>query len=158
YAELPGVRRRVVALSGSRAVRVTLALQPAPAPLPVPPEGAAATPPPSPAQPPQLAVALARLDGTPLGGAQVQLQARTVSRRGLSVSHAAVAEGVTDAAGRWLTSASFALGAPAPLWVRALYAGGPGGGAGVSTAVQVAPLPAPAPPAPTQSPASAPTS
>jgi hypothetical protein len=161
YRQLPGIRGRVRRLTGN-AVRATLALVPAPAATQQ--EGA-----PSSAQPPQLALALARLDGGPVGGASVQLQARTVSRRGLEVVHTTVGEGVTDANGRCLLAAGFAVGARQPLWVRALYAGGPGVGAAVSTAVQVtpvaapapaptpAPAPAPAPPPPTAAPAPAPT-
>jgi hypothetical protein len=144
YGQLPAIRARVLPMSRN-AVRATLALVPAgPATPPAPaPEG---TPPVT--QPPQLLVTLARLDGSPVTGAPVQLQARTVSRRGVVVTHTTVAEGATDATGRCVISAGFAVGAPAAVWVRALFPGGPGGGAAVSPAIEVAPAAA-APPAPT---------
>jgi hypothetical protein len=140
YGQLPGIRGRVLRLAGEP-VKATLALVAAPAP-----------PPGSSPQPPQLAVTLAALGGSPLAGAPVQLQARTVARRGLEVTHTTLAEGVTDAGGQWLSPASFAVGAAAPLWVRAVCPGRPGGGAAVSPAVHVAPVAAPTPspvPAPT---------
>ncbi len=132
YGELPGIRARVLRLAGDP-VRATLALVPA-----VPAE---------PGQPAQLAVALVTLSGAPLAGVPVQLQTRTVARRGLEVVHATVAEGVTDASGHWITPASFAVGATAPVWVRALYLGAAGTGAAVSPAVEVSPV-APATPPP----------
>jgi hypothetical protein len=137
YRQLPGIRRRVRPMTAG-AVRASLALVPSePIPAqPVPPQ-------PAPAQPPQLQVTLARLDGSPVAGAAVQLQSRTVSRRGVVVEHTPFAEALTDATGRCLLTASFAAGAPAPVWVRALYAGGPSGGAAVSQSVEVAPVPAP---------------
>ncbi len=149
YGELPGIRRRVSRLSGQPVV-ARIALVPAPPPAPSTPEAAPVP------QPPQLLVTLARLGGAPLPGVPVQLQARTVARKGLLVTHTTVGEGVTDASGRCALAASFAVGAPGPRWVRALYAGAQGGGAAVSRAVEVAavPVPAPAPPSP---PAPAPT-
>src|SRR5262249_30726978 len=92
YGELPAIRGRVQPLRAA-AVRATPALVPA-APAP----GGEGVP--TPAQPPSLLVVLARLDATPLAGAAVQLQARTVAERGVSVTRTTVAEGVTDAAGR----------------------------------------------------------
>ncbi len=139
YGQLPGIRRRVRPMAAG-AVRATLALVPVPVEAPAQP----VPPQPVPAQPlPQLLVTLARLDGTPVAGAPVQLQARTVARRGVIVDHTTIAEGLTDANGRCLLAASFAVGAQTLLWVRALYAGGPGGGAAVSPAVEVAPVAAP---------------
>jgi hypothetical protein len=138
YGQLPAIRASVLRLAGDP-VKATLTLiGPAPA----------ATPP----QPPQLAVALATLTGSPVTGASVQLQTRVVARRGLEVTHTTVAEGVTDASGQWVSAASFAVGASGPVTVRASYAG-PAGGAAVSPAVEVAPVavgvatppPAPAP-------------
>jgi hypothetical protein len=131
YGELPAIRARVLGLAGDP-VRATLALLP--------------TVPAVPGQPPQLAVSLATLGGAPLAGAPVQLQTRLVARRGLEVVRTTVAEGVTDAAGQFLTTASFAVGASSPLWVRALYLGAAGSGAAVSPAVEVAPVAAATPP------------
>lgn len=81
--------------------------------------------------------------GAPLAGAPVALQTRTVARRGETVVHTTVGEGVTDAEGHCLLAASFAAGAKGPVWVRALHAGGPGAAA-VSAAVEVEPVAAPA--------------
>ncbi len=136
YGQLPAIRASVAGLAGDP-VRATLALVAALAP----------------SQPPQLAVTLVTLGGAPLAGASVQLQTRTVARRGLEVTDTPVAEGVTDATGAWVTPASFAVGAAKPVWVRALHAGGPGGGAAVSAAVKVGPVaPATPPPAPAPTP------
>ncbi len=137
YSELPALRRSVLALSGVPAV-ASLALQPASTPA-APPTPAAAGEAPAPALP-GLLVTLARLDGSPLVGAPVILQARTVARRGELVTHTTLAEGETDAEGRLLVPASFAAGAPKPLWVRALCPGGAGAGAAVSPAVLVEPV------------------
>jgi hypothetical protein len=136
YGQLPAIRASVLRLAGDP-VKATLALVAAAAPL----------------QPPQLAVTLATLGGAPLAGASVQLQTRTVARRGLEVTDTPVAEGVTDATGAWVSPASFAVGAARPVWVRALYAGGPDGGAAVSAALQVGPVaPATPPPGPAPTP------
>ena len=73
YGQLPGIRRRVRRLTGHGAVRATLALVTGPSQAPAQP-----VPQPAPAQPlPQLLVTLARLDGTPVPGAPVQIQVRT---------------------------------------------------------------------------------
>ncbi|HXB15729.1 MAG TPA: N-acetylmuramoyl-L-alanine amidase [Solirubrobacteraceae bacterium] len=149
YGELPGIRRRVSRLAGQPVV-ARIALVPAPPAAPATPEAAPV------AQPPQLLVALARLGGAPLPGLPVQLQARTVARKGLLVTHTPVGEGVTDASGRCVLPASFAVGASGPHWVRALYAGAQGGGAAVSPAVEVAAVPAPGP-VPPSAPAPGPT-
>ena len=111
YGRLPSIRRSVRPMMAS-AVSATLAVM-APA--------VEATTPPVPAQ---LLVSLARLDGTPVTGVPVQLQTRSVARKGLLVTHTTVAEGITDATGRCVIAATFAAGALAPLAVRALYAGG----------------------------------
>jgi hypothetical protein len=139
YGELPAIRARARRLLGDP-VSATVELLPAPPPAPA--GGEAGAPPPTP-QPPIVQVSLTRLlDGTPLAGAAVVLQARTVSRRGEAVLESTLAEGATDAQGLWGLPASFAAGAPKPLWVRALYLGGAGTGAAVSRAVRLAPLPA----------------
>jgi len=146
YAELPAIRTSVHHLAG-QPVSATLALQPsapaAPAPAPAP--GAPQAPPPQ-AAPPQLLASVA-VGGAPLAGAPLVLQARAVARRGESVSEMALAEGVSDAQGRWAVPASFAEGARAAQWVRVLCPAGGGHGAAVSPAVKVAPLPALRPPA-----------
>ena len=129
YGQLPSIRRSVRPMMAS-AVSATLAV--------MPPAVEATTPP----VPAQLLVSLARLDGTPVTGVPVQLQTRSVARKGLLVTHTTVAEGITDATGRCVIAATFAAGALTPLAVRALYAGGgPGAGAAVSSAVTVEPVP-----------------
>jgi uncharacterized protein with LGFP repeats len=150
YGELPGVRRAVASLPG-RTVIAALTLVPPPAVAPAageaPPTGAPPTVPAAGSEP-GLLTALTLLDGTPVSGAPVVLQARTVARRGEAVTRTVLAEGATDAEGHCLLPASFAVGAAKPLWVRALYAGRPAGGAAVSRALRVDPIAAPiSPPA-----------
>jgi hypothetical protein len=144
YGELGGIRSRVRRLAGDP-VQALLSFIPAtPTPSePVPPTPPATTTPPTPAQ---LQVIMRTVSGVPLGGAAVVFQARTVTRRGLSVTEATVAEGVTDATGLCTIPATFAAGAAKALQVRALYAGGSGHGAAVSRAVAVPPQPALTPP------------
>jgi hypothetical protein len=89
-----------------------------------------------------LLTTLTLVDGTPVAGAQIILQARTVARRGEIVTRTALLEGTTDAEGHCLLTASFAAGAAKAVWVRAVHPGGPGGGAAVSPVVRVAPVPA----------------
>ncbi|HEX9481641.1 MAG TPA: N-acetylmuramoyl-L-alanine amidase, partial [Solirubrobacteraceae bacterium] len=145
YGELPGVRRAVASLPG-RTVIAALALvappevaQPAPAGGEPPPPGAPPTVPAA-GSAPELLTTLTLLDGTPVTGAQVVLEARMVARRGEAVTRTALAEGMTDGEGHCLLPASFAVGAAKPLWVRALYPGGTAGGAAVSRTVRVDPL------------------
>jgi hypothetical protein len=138
YGELGRIRRVVASLAG-QPVRATLA-EAAPSA-----QGGA----------PMLQAGLALLDGTPVAGAAVALQARTVAQRGESVIETTIAEGLTEAQGLCDFDTSFAAGAPAALLVRAAYAGGDGQGAGVSPALRVAPQPQPAPVTPPE--ASVPT-
>ncbi len=92
YGELPGVRAAVERLAPN-AVRATLALTvptPAPAPeTPPPTEGAGAQ---TPTPTPTLSGTLALLDGTPLPGASVQIQQRSVARRGELVQEQTLAQ------------------------------------------------------------------
>jgi len=138
YGQLPAIRRQVTRLSGTP-VAATLTLVPAAPPPAARAEGAPA-PPVAPEQPPELLVTLARLDGTPLPALPVALQARTVARKGLVVTHTLLAEGVTDATGRCVFAASFAVGAARPVWVRAQCPGGSGAPAAVSPVVEVKPV------------------
>jgi hypothetical protein len=142
YGELAGVRGAVRRLA-PRPVQATIALG-APAPLP-PPSGAAApgqgAPPPPAGE--LLSGALALLDGTPLAGASVQIQQRSVAERGELVQERTLAQAVTDAAGNWsLPVALSPASTPHKLALRALYLGaaaGAGGPAGAGAAVS-APL------------------
>jgi hypothetical protein len=137
YHQLAGIRRGVQRLAPLPA-RATLALAPAsslgaPASSPGPPTAPAA-PPPAPAAP-SLTGRLALLDGRPIAGAQIKLEARSVARRGEVVRELTLAEVLTDAGGNW----SLPLASVGPVrpgaWLRAYYSGGglPGGaGAAVS--------------------------
>lgn len=153
YAQLPAVRRTVARLSGDP-LSLTLALQAPAAPAepapsaPAPSEPAPSAPAPPAAAVPVLLATLASLDGTPVAGAPIVLQSRTVARRGTEVSHTALAEGVTDAEGRLELPATFAVGAAGAVWVRALHQdqGEATGSAAVSAAVRVEPVAAVSPP------------
>ncbi len=129
YASLPAVRSSVAALA-PRPVRLTLALEAG-----------------------VLGGVLAYLDGTPVVGASVLVQSRTLARRGEAVSESTLAGATTDERGGWSAPGQYAPAAKAGLWVRALYAGGlAGAGATVSEGLHVAaqpplisPTPAPSP-------------
>ncbi len=151
YGELPSIRRAVGVLA-PRPVRATLALV-APAPASPPAEGTPAPAEGTPAPAPVLQAGLSLLDGTPLAGVPLALQARSVSRRGEVVRESTVAEGLTDAQGRWQPPAALPVQPPGQ-WVRAIFSGASGYGAAVSEAVVVTspvitptPAPAPTPPA-----------
>jgi hypothetical protein len=164
YGELGGVRGAVARLA-PRPVRVTLALgisTPSPAPTPAPETSTTPAPPGSPTTPeapppapvPTLTGALTFLDGTPIAGATIVLQLRTVSRKGEVVAEQPLAEVTTDAQGQWSLPTTLPNASGTPVWVRALCAGGGGYGAAVSPAlrVQLSPAPAPAPTPPATAP------
>jgi hypothetical protein len=146
YGEMPAIRARVRRLVG-RPARATLTLLSATAPAAgapgVPAAGAART----------LAGTLELLDGTPVGGAPIAVQARSVSGRGLVVSERTLAQTATDPLGRWSLALSL-VASRAGTWLRVLSTGAPG--ACVSeplylpgTVLLSAPPPAPSAPAPT---------
>ncbi len=167
YSQLQGVRAEAQSLA-QNPVRASLALSVPPgtsSPLAKPP-GVAQPPsgealaPATPVATPTLFGSLTLLDGTPLAGASVQLQQRSVARRGELVEERTLAQVTTDAAGRWSLPVALAPARPhGQLPLRALYAGsaaGAGGpaasGASVSeplvlTAAALTPQPAPAAPA-----------
>jgi hypothetical protein len=174
YGELPAIRRRVRALA-RRTARATLVLLPAPASAPTPAPAPATPAPPTPAPPPPpapgapppvpavarvLAGTLRLLDGTPLAGAPIAVQARSVSGRGLVVGERTIAEAATDAQGRWSLPVSVVPRHGAGVSLRVLSVGSAGSGACVSEpldvpgAVSVSPPPAPAPTAPAAAPLS----
>ncbi len=150
YRQLPAIRPRVRTLA-PRPVLATLALTPATPPEAPPPPG-------TPVAAGSLAGTLAFLDGTPIAGASVQIQARSVARRGEVVVEQTLAQAQSDGEGRWSLPASI-VPAATGVSLRALYpgaaagAGGPAGaGAAVSpaltlaaSALSVAPAPAPTP-------------
>jgi hypothetical protein len=147
YRELRAIRTRVGRLA-PRPVLATLALTRAsavPAPPPVPGAPPATGTPPQAAAPPTgmagvsdgLAGKLAFLDGTPIAGASIQIQARSVARRGEAVAEQTLAQVQSDAEGRWTLPGSVVPGAGA-VSLRALYAGavaGAGGPPGAGAAV-----------------------
>jgi hypothetical protein len=177
YGELAGVRRTVLQLAPNPArASLSLSVPPgqvspvlaAPGVAQPPPGGGAAPPtPPPPVATPTLSGTLALLDGTPIAGAAVAIQQRSVARRGELVQESTIAQAVTDAAGRWsLPVVLTPAGGHRQIVLRALYAGASAGGGGpaatgavVSEALALAatalaaqpapPTPAPAPAVPT---------
>jgi hypothetical protein len=167
YGELPAMRRSVRLLAG-RPVRATIAMLP-PAPPPPPPPPPPALPPPptsppgaaAPSAPVQageartLAGTLMHLDGTPLAGARVVVQQRSVAARGQLVAERMIGEAVTDARGRWSLAVSFLARRGTSVSLRAMSAGAGGTGACVSdplvlagsVALTLAAAPGPSPPA-----------
>jgi hypothetical protein len=145
YGELTGIRRSVRRLA-ARPVRATLLLT-----APVPPAAGA---PPSAPPPPGAPVGVARtlagsvslLDGTPLAGARVLLQARAVTRKGEVVREQTIGEALTDAGGRWSLAAILAP-AGRGMSLRALFPGASGVGAAVSEPLDVSAPVAISPPA-----------
>src|SRR5437588_169679 len=132
-----------------------------PAPLPTPPPAPVPAPGVTPPAAPQarlLAGTLALLDGTPLAGARIAVQARSVSARGQVVGERTIAEAATDAQGRWSLPVSVAPRRGTGVSLRALSAGSGSSGACVSDPLRVAgqlsltPPPAPAPTAPAAAP------
>lgn len=161
YGELPAIRTAVSQLA-ARPVRATLALGTAEAPTSTMPStpGTPAAPPESPpraattAPIPILVGLLSFLDGTPIAGATVLLQARSVSRKGALVSEQTIAEALTDAQGNWSLPTTLPNAPNGAVWLRALCLGAPGYGAAVSPPLHASLTPAQAP-APT-SPAAVP--
>jgi N-acetylmuramoyl-L-alanine amidase len=139
YGELRAIRPSVARLA-PRPARATLVLsaqatqngQGAPA-QPIPPTPGQATPG---ASASVLAGSLALLDGTPLAGAPIAVQARSVARHGEIVRERTIAQAVTDARGSWSLPVTLSASRGAGMWLRALYAGSgpgaPGAGAGAS--------------------------
>lgn len=150
YRQLPAIRPRVRTLA-PRPVLATLTLTPA----------GRQEPPPAPGTPVAgggLAGTLTFLDGTPIAGANVQIQARSVARRGEVVAEQTLAQAQSDAEGRWSLPASI-IPAATSVSLRALYLGAAAGGGGpaaagaavsvaltlAASALSVAPAPAPTP-------------
>jgi N-acetylmuramoyl-L-alanine amidase len=150
YRELPAIRPRVHGLA-PRPVLATLELTPPTPTEPPPPDG-------TPVAVGGLAGTLAFIDGAPIAGASVQIQARSVARRGEAVVEQTLAQAQCDGEGHWSLPASI-VPATQGVSLRALYAGAaagaggpPGAGAAVSvpltlaaSALSVAPAPAPTP-------------
>ncbi len=151
YGELPGIRPSVRHLAG-RPVRATLALAPAGQPSAPPAAAPAGAEPAGEAR--TLIGALKFLDGTPIAGAQILLQARTVSRKGEVVTERTIGEAMTGAEGAWSLAVTLAP-AGRGVSLRSLCAGSSGLGAAVSEPLGLAvpvsltppATPSPSPPA-----------
>lgn len=137
YGELPAIRSAVQRLVPNPA-RATIALG-GPAPTPAPPPGAPVPAPAAPAVPePQvLSGVLELVDGSPVSGAPILIQRRSVSRKGEVVSEQTLAETSTDSAGRWALDATPVAPASGGMWLRALCPGAAGVGACVSELLHV---------------------
>ncbi len=139
YGELPAIRMGVRRLAPNP-TRVTLALtQPAIAPETQPtPEPSAPAPESTPTSQKQvLSGVVEGLDGTPIGGAPVLIQVRTVSHKGEVVSERTLGETTTNSAGQWELDATPLSPPGSGIWLRALCPGGPGFGAAVSDALHL---------------------
>ncbi len=142
YGELPAIRAGVRRLAPNPAA-ATLALTAPPGAPPgqaTPPATAGGeAPAPSVAgEGPTLGGHLGFLDGSPISGAPILVQARTVSRKGEVVNERTVAEASTNAEGEWSLAAGALANVHAPTWLRALCPGGAGYGACVSAPLHVA--------------------
>jgi uncharacterized protein with LGFP repeats len=149
YGELPAIRAAVQRLA-PRPVRATLATAASPATPGAQPPAAGGGDAPS----TRILLGTVRfLDGAPVAGARVQLQARAVSRRGELVAERTLAEAVTDASGSWALPASVQSGPAGRFWLRAVFRGAGAAGAAVSDPLLLllgaAPAIPPAAPAPT---------
>jgi hypothetical protein len=115
YHQLPAIRARVRA-AAPRPLRATLALSPQPPPA-------------------LLGGALDFVDGSPLAGAPVLIQARSSARRGELVEERTLAQAMTDAQGRWSLPVTLSRAPRAGTWLRALHPPGAGSGPAVAAAV-----------------------
>ena len=136
YGELSSIRSAVTQLA-PRPVRATLELSDLSS---------------EPAVPfPTLTGALTFLDGTPIEGAKILLQARTVARKGEVVSEQTLAEALTNPQGQWSLPTALPNIASGPAHLRALCTGTSGYGAAVSAPLRASlsavEVPAPTPPA-----------
>jgi len=162
YGELGAIRRSVRALAGSPA-RATLALMgavagPPSTAAPGAGEPSAAAPVAAEPAPPALNGTLQLLDGTPIAGAPIAIQLRSVSRNGEVVAEQTLTQVATAADGAWSVPISVSAPTRAGTWLRALCPGAPGVPAAVSEPLHLTGTVAiSAAPTPTPGPASAPT-
>jgi len=159
YGELAAIRRDVRVLAGSPA-RATLALSgaiaaPPAAGQPSTGEPGAGTPVAAEPAAPALGGTLQFLDGTPIAGAPIEIQVRSVSSRGEVVAEQTLTQVTTAANGAWSVPISVSPPTRAGTWVRALCPGAPGVPAAVSGSLHLAGTVAPAStPTPTPTPVS----
>jgi hypothetical protein len=162
YGELPAIRKGVrrLAPNPTRAT-LTLTTPAVVAEAPTTPEsqatpesGSSAAPSTTPGGPAQvLSGVIELLDGTPLGGAPVLIQARTVTHKGEAVSEQTLGETTTNSVGQWELDATPLSPPGSGIWLRALYPGEQGFGAAVSDPLHLTAsvsLTAPTPSPPTQ--------
>ncbi|HEY5287491.1 MAG TPA: N-acetylmuramoyl-L-alanine amidase [Solirubrobacteraceae bacterium] len=135
YGELPAIRTGVQRLAPNP-TRLTLALTTPPvAPeAQATPESGSTTPPTSSAtsEAQMLAGVVELLDGTPLSGAPVSIQARAVTHKGEVVNERTLGETTSNAAGQWELAATALSPRRSGVWLRAVCPGGQGFGAAVS--------------------------
>jgi hypothetical protein len=134
YGELPAIRIAVQRLAPNP-TRATLVLSTSPVPetQSTPESSSTAGPGSTPTgQAQMLSGVLELLDGSPLSGAPVLIQARTVSHKGEVVSERTLGETTTNAAGQWELDATAISPPGGGMWLRALCPGGSGFGAAVS--------------------------
>jgi len=143
YAQLPAIRpavRRRAARAATAQCTIALGAA-APATSPATAGGPEAPPPPAPAVPAPaqrpLTGTLTLLDGTPVAGAPVIVQARTVSRRGEVVSERTIAEVLSDGAGHWAATVTVPEPKTPALALRAVFPGSAAAGGCVSEGVRV---------------------
>lgn len=153
YDELSSLRALAAPLA-PRTARATLRLGAAAPATPAPVSGEPTTPqgPQGAAVPATLEGALLLLDGTPLPGAEIQLQARTLRRHGERVFETTLARAVTDSQGQWSLPVVIATARHRSTALRALCNGTAGIPAAVSDPLEVAGVLTLNPP-PAQSPA-----
>jgi hypothetical protein len=140
YSELPAIRvgARRLAPNPTRATlelttpAVVPETQPAPEPSAPAPAGSTTT-----GQTQVLSGVIERLDGTPLSGAPVLIQARTVTHKGEDVSERTLGETTTNSAGQWELDATPLGPEGGGIWLRAMCPGGPGFGAAVSDSLRL---------------------
>jgi hypothetical protein len=123
YGELPGVRLSAAHIQGTPTVATLVFL---PAPAVVAPSVPTPSPPPAPSA--MLGGHIVLLDGSPISGAPVEVQARSVSRRGEIVRERTLAQAQAAADGSWSVPVYAPTpGAPAVLragtTLRALFPG-----------------------------------
>ncbi len=133
YGELGAVRQGASGLAGGHAALASLLLA----------QGATA----------ELHGDLTQLNGTPIAGAPIEIQARTVARRGELVQQHTLATTQTAAGGEWSLPLAPATAVGKGQWLRALCPGTPGVPAAVSDPLQLPGTltPAPSPTAPSPS-------
>lgn len=141
YGELPSIRAGVRRLAPNP-MRATLVLTAPPTepgaqatPQAVDGEGSGGG---ATGQAQTLSGVLELLDGSPVSGAPVLVQERTVSRKGAIVNERTLAETTTDSTGSWALGATpVSPAGGSGTWLRVLCPGGPGLGACVSDPLHV---------------------